>query len=58
MTAQNTVRTKENRSFFKINLQFDDCVDAMVIRVDGCSESPALRRSHVNFSTIVLPDFV
>ena len=33
-------------------------VQSMVIRVDGCSESPALRRSHVDFSTIVLPDFV
>ena len=30
----------------------------MVIRLDGCSESPARRRSHVNYSTIVLPDFV
>ena len=32
--------------------------NVVVIRVDGCSESPALRRNHVNFSTIVLPDFV
>ena len=33
-------------------------VNIMVIRLDGCSESPARRRSHVNYSTIVLPDFV
>ena len=30
----------------------------MVFRLDGCSESPALRLSHVNFGTIVLTDFV